>query len=391
VTRAPAHRSALQRLYAVRPAWAGVLSAADAVGLGPRCLLHAGPPFVDPVRPSAPILASAALCCLYEGWAGDLDGARRLILEGHVALRPAQEFEVVTPLAAVISPSTRLVEVLDLDAGGRCWSLLPSGAGPQIRFGTSALAILDRLRFRDLDLAAALQAPLDGRPIELIPLAQAGLRAGDDLHAQTAGATEALLRALRAAQAPPTVTGVLEAAPLFFLPLWMAACHLMLRATVGADEPSLVIALAGNGQDAGIRLAGAPQQWLTHPAPRPEGPRISEVQSPAAPMLGDSGVIDAAGFGAQAWGHARGLSDLMSPWLPPGWAPDLGCMLGAHPAFTEFALRTAMDARRVALQACPPRVALAMLDEQGEHGLLGRGVCRTDPALYAQGVVRLPA
>jgi len=373
----------MQRLYAVRPAWFGVVSAREAIGLGTHCLLHAGPPLAEPSRPCAPILASAALCCLYEGWAQDLTSARRLILEGQVSLRPAQEFDVVTPLAAVISPSTCLVEVRDLDAAGRCWSLLPSGAGPQIRFGTPDLAVLDRLRFRDHALAAALQDPLAKRPIDLIPLAKAGLQAGDDLHAQTAGATAALLMALRAVQAPPTVTAVLETAPLFFLTVWMAACHLMLRATAGADVPSLVIALAGNGQDVGIRLAGAPHRWLTRAALRPDGPRLSMSHAQAAPMLGDSGVIDAAGFGAQAWAHARGLRELMAPWLPVGWTPDLSGMRGAHPAFSAFSLRTGLDAGLVLQRTCPPMVALAMIDEAAEHGLLGRGVCRTDMALFA--------
>lgn len=373
---------ALQKLYAVRPTWTAVVTAASALDLAPHCLLHAGPPFADPSRPSAPILASAALCCVYEGWADDLSSARKLILDGRVTLRPAQDYDVVTPLAAVISPSTSLVEVADLTTGSRCWSLLPSGAGPQIRFGTFDLAIIERLRWRDQVLAVALQGWLADRSIELIPLAQAGLRAGDDLHAQTTGATAALLQLMREGQAPQKVIDVLEAAPLFFLTLWIAACHLMLKATINSGAPSLVIGLAGNGQEVGIRLSGSPDRWLTRAARTPNGPRMIDAPARAAPMLGDSGVIDAAGFGAQAWGHAQGLRELMAPWLPEGWAPDLGCMLGQHPAFTEFALGTGLDAGRAQQQACPPMVALAMLDNDAGLGLLGRGVCVTDPALY---------
>ncbi|WP_022963471.1 oxalurate catabolism protein HpxZ [Halopseudomonas pelagia] len=373
---------ALKQLYAVRPAWTRVVSAAQAVGLGSHCLLHAGPPFADRSQPSAPILASAALCCVYEGWAADIGSARAMILDGRVALHPAQEYDVVTPLAAVVSPTTFLVEISDLNTDSHCWSLLPSGAGPQIRFGTADLAILERLRFRDQELARALQPWLQGRSIELIALAQAGLRAGDDLHAQTAGATAALLQQLLEGQAPQVVTEVVETAPLFFLTLWMAACHLMLKATVGAGAPSLVIGLAGNGQEVGVRLSGAPEKWLTRAARRPDGPRLKELDALAAPMLGDSGVIDAAGFGVQAWGHAQGVRELMLPWLPEGWASESGCMVGQHPAFTEFSLRTGLDAGLAQQQATPPMVALAMLDSTAEHGLLGRGVCLTDPALY---------
>ncbi len=375
---------ALQRLYAVRPVWSDVQTATQAVGLGDHCLLHAGPPFADPFRPSAPILASAALCCVYEGWAADIDSAQCMILDGRVSLLPAQGYDVVTPLAAVISPTTSLVEITDLNSTGRCWALLPSGSGPQIRFGTANLAILERMRVRDQQLAIALKGYLAQQYVDLIPLAQAGLRRGDDLHAETSAATAALLAQLRANEAPTSVTEVLDAAPLFFLTLWMGACHLMLKATIGSEQPSLVIGLAGNGQDVGIRLSSAPQQWLTSAAMRPQGPRIAAANAIAAPMLGDSGVIDAAGFGAQAWGHAGAVRELMESWLPPGWMPDLSCLAGEHPAFAEFSLRTALDAGRAAQSINAPMIALAMLDECAELGMLGRGVCATTPASYAQ-------
>lgn len=377
------HQAAVQRLVVVRPIWCAVVQAAEAVGLQPYCLLHAGPPFADSTQPSAPILASAALCCIHEGWADDLASARSLILQGRVTLQPAQERDVVTPLAAVISPSTSLVEVSDAATGARCWSLLPSGAGPQIRFGTTDLAVLERLRFRDQQLAEALRPCLGREGIDLIALAQAGLRAGDDLHAQTAGATAALCRQLAAFPAPEVVIEVLECAPLFFLPLWMAACHLMLSATVGSAAESLVIGMGGNGQDMGIRLSGAPARWLTRAARRPDGPRLTDTRALASPLLGDSGVIDAAGFGAQAWGQASAVHELMVPWLPDGWEPALTCFAGSHPAFVEFGLRTALDAERAQALPCTPMIAVAMLDEQAELGLLGRGVCATDPALFA--------
>ncbi|WP_286715526.1 oxalurate catabolism protein HpxZ [Marinobacter sp. tcs-11] len=381
---------ALQCVYAVRPVWSGVVTAAEAVGLGRHCLLHAGPPFANPIRPSAPILASAALCCVHEGWAEDLGSARKMILDGRVRLHPAQEYDVVTPLAAVISPSTPLVEVVDAEGSGRCWSLLPSGSGPQIRFGSADPAVLERLRFRDEQLAVAFGQCLPTDGIELIPLAQAGLLAGDDLHAQTSGATLALLDRLAQQDLPAQVAEVLQSAPLFFLPLWMAACHLMLRASIGCGADQLVIGLSGNGQEVGIRLSGAPQHWLTRAARRPDGPRLREGDTLAAPMLGDSGVIDAAGFGAQAWGHAQAIAELMSPWLPPGWQPNMDCLRGQHPAFAGFGLRTGLDAALASQQACPPLVALAMLDEAGEQGLLGRGVCLTDPALFAEGGAESP-
>ncbi|WP_213877123.1 oxalurate catabolism protein HpxZ [Pseudomonas sp. dw_358] len=371
---------ALARLYAVRPMWTDVRSAAEAVGLAPMTLLHAGPPFADPCQPSAPVLSSAVLCCLYEGWARSESEAQGLIASGQVRLRPAQDLRVVTPLAAVISPATTLVEVRD-GVGARSWSLLGSGSGPQIRFGTRNPAVLDRLRWRDGRLAAVLHQRLQAAPVALLPLAVAGLEGGDDLHSCTTAATTALQHSLGLDDLD--VTAMLDSTPLFFLTLWMAACHLMLDATCDPARPTrLVLALAGNGVDVGVRLADQPQRWLTAPAHVPDGPRIKPGATLASPMLGDSGVIDAAGFGAQAWHHSIDVARSMNPWRSPGEYRRPGWLRGEHPLFAGFHLGSAIDASRVTFDQPAPWVAIAMLDGAGEQGLLGRGLCRIDPALF---------
>src|ERR1700731_804601 len=108
--------TALETLAAVHPQWRGVQCARDAVGLPDMTLLHAGPPYKDPCRPPAPVLSSAVLCCLYEGWATREAEAERLIADGRVRLISAQSYNVVTPLAAVISPRTSLVGIADANA-----------------------------------------------------------------------------------------------------------------------------------------------------------------------------------------------------------------------------------------------------------------------------------
>jgi hypothetical protein len=378
--------SALHRLYAVRPTWTAVRTAREAVGLAPMTLLHAGPPFDNPCQPSAPVLSSAVLCCLYEGWANTPDEAEALIAEGRVKLLPTQRYRIVTPLAAVISPSSSLVEVVDDGQahGARCWSLLGSGAGAQLRFGTRDPAILARMTWRDQHLAPALQAVLNTSPIELIPLAVAGLRGGDDLHSRTASATAALLQRLSSVM-DADVTAMLENTPLFFLTLWMASCYLMLDATRSADPiqaTKVVLALAGNGIDAGARLADNSDAWLTVPAHVPQGPRLGANLIEASPMLGDSGVIDAAGFGAQAWFYATETAEAMAGWLPGGTGERPAWLVGNAPGFSAFGLGSAIDASRIDGAEPTPRVAIAMLDAKGEQGLLGRGVCLTDPVLF---------
>jgi len=387
VEQPSALRAALDRLYAVNPVWTDVVTAREVVGLQPMTLLHAGPPFADARRPSAPVLSSAVLCCLYEGWASDEAEAEAMIFQGRVRLLSAQDFRIVTPLAAVISPSTSLVQVSDgaQPDGPRCWSLLGSGSGPQLRFGSRDPAILQRMAWRDEHLAPVLRGVLQHGPIALFPLAIAGLGNGDDLHSRTTSATAALLDVLTPLLEVADVHAMLATTPLFFLTLWMAACYLMLDATPG-DDPAhatrLVLALAGNGIDAGVRLASAPQVWITTPAHVPQGPRIGPADVSACPMLGDSGVIDAAGFGAQAWFYTCDVAKDMRGWLPPEPDHRPVWQVGSHPDFQTFGLGSAVDAALVSDRHPTPRVAIAMLHASGERGLLGRGVCLTDPALF---------
>ncbi|AUT68339.1 MULTISPECIES: DUF1116 domain-containing protein [Paraburkholderia] len=387
-----ANAIALSRVHAVCPQWRGVVAARDAVGLPDFTLLHAGPPFDDPRKPSAPVRSSAILCCLYEGWANDEAHAERLIEQGEVRLECAQSYGVVTPLAAVVSPRTTLVEVTDAsDPAARAWSLLGSGAGPQIRFGSRDMRILERMQWRDSVLASVLDEALAHGPLDLLALAQAGLDDGDDLHARTTGATAALRAQLASRLDHADIDAMLARTPLFFLTPWMAACALMLSAAAraGQSKSTLVVALAGNGERVGIRLAGAPSRWITADARAPEGPRIDpQQQAAAAPLTGDSGVIDAAGFGAQALAFAPEPAQAFEAYLPAGWRDRQARIhTESHPAFGR--LPGVLDAARVVQEGVAPLAAIAMIGADGRAGLLGRGLYTAPPELFAHALSNL--
>jgi hypothetical protein len=340
---------------------------------------------------------------LYEGWARDEAQAEALIAQGCVALIPAQEYGAVTPLAAVISPRAALVEVSDLNGGSaerarRAWSLLGSGAGPQLRFGSRNPAILSRMAWRDGPLADSLAAALE-IPVELLEPAAAGLAGGDDLHASTAIANAFLRNRLLphlGHGCDGAVAAMLENSPLFFLTLWMAACHLMLDAAAddGRDAAStLVVALAGNGEQVGIRLAGQPARWFTAAATAPVGPRLQAaaqtgLPSYVSPVIGDSGAIDAVGFGGQALSFAPEINAALRSWLPADWADRPRCLLaGEHAVFTRADLppfRVGLDAALAAQHGMEPLAAIAMIDAAGEQGLLGRGLFTAPVDLFAR-------
>ncbi len=387
--RQAANNLALQNASQVDPVWINVMPASSAVGLTDYTLLHAGPSFKNPRRPSAPVLSSAVMACLYEGWAETEQHAEMMICSGKVRLKSAQDYGVVTPLAAVISPSTTLVEVVDRYTETTAWSMLSSGAGAQIRFGSRDPALLERLAFRDKVLAPALKEQLKKHPVPLIPLAVAGLMGGDDLHYETSNATQALHRYFKDRDAATTITQCIDTAPLFFLTLWMASCRLILNAMsmgASAKHSSLVVALAGNGESVGVCLSRSASTWRCVPAPAPKGPRLNQETGSqatlAAGAIGDSGVIDAAGFGAQLWHHIPAISETMDAWYQPSDEGVLQSMTGRLGSVEPQPVYTGLDITRIQQQHDCPLLAIAMLDREGQKGLLGKGVATLPLALF---------
>src|SRR5690349_10665827 len=127
-------------MAAVRPQWTAVREARTALGLEGRVLLHAGLPLLDPRRPPPPMLNAAVLSCLHEGWARDEAEAENMLGSGAVRLEPSYSRNVATPLVAMVSPRTTLVEISDGDR--RYFAFLGTGSGPQQRFGSRDRAIL---------------------------------------------------------------------------------------------------------------------------------------------------------------------------------------------------------------------------------------------------------
>lgn len=389
-SRDAANAAVLARFSAVAPGWVAVGRADRALSVPDRCLLHAGPPLLDTRAIPAPLLSSAVLACMYEGWASNEVEAEILLNDARVRLLPAQDFGAVAPLAAVISPRSTVVEVADLarTSNRRAWSLLASGAGPQLRFGSRDPAILARLAWRDKTLAPALGSLLASGPIALGPFATDALEQGDELHAQCSAASAALHAHLapRLVSLPEgeKIEATLAATPLFFLTLWMAACHLALdiAAADGRNADStLVVGFGGNGLDCGIRIAGCPTRWWTAPATAPRGPFLNpSTDTSVAAMIGDSGAIDASGFGAHALTTANEqLCTAFAPYLPPDWATTSDQLYARIAGVGPFSAM--LDSARIDV-AHPARALIAMLDVNGRNGLLGRGVFTADPGPF---------
>ena len=117
MTLHPADQLAFDKAMVAQPVWNRFNTAADALNLAENMLLHAGPSFASPDLITLPILNSACVAAVYEGIARDFDQAEAMIMAGEILLKPAQDHDVVTPLAAVVSASMPLHTVYDAWGG----------------------------------------------------------------------------------------------------------------------------------------------------------------------------------------------------------------------------------------------------------------------------------
>jgi Protein of unknown function (DUF1116) len=341
--------------------WVDVLPRAAArPELPARVLLHAGPPFRG--APPAPVVNSAIQALLFEGLASNTAAARDLLLRGAVELQPAQDHGIVTPLAQVVSRSMLLVAVEQQHQIG--YAPVIEGPAPALRFGSAAPDCLRRLR-EVSNWAERVVAPLVRRkPLSIAELIRDAVAAGDECHARTAAANEAMLSRLDGLE--PECAANLRASPAFVLTILMAAAAAALRTCRCGIE-----AIGGNGIDFGVRRRGD-RLWHRVPAQAPQGVRFAgQDAADALPAIGDSAVIDFCGLGGQALSAA--------PLLVAEWSGVLPADALTRRQDIIDPPTGIVDPERVVRAALSPLINLAILDQGGAAGLIGRG-CYAPPA-----------
>ena len=373
-----ADRTALDKLLKVDPEWYGMGLTSRLTGCKPNVLLHAGPPFVDPVQITRPILNSACVAAVYEKLAKNFDIARERILGGEIVLHAAQDYRVVTPLASVVSASMQLQIIRDRQQPDHAiYAPLNGGNGAAMRLGICDDATLSHLRWLNEELAGFLGVQLP-EPVPLVAVAAKALRQGDDCHGRTPVATRILTERLAELyELNSNTRDFLDQGPSFFLNLWMAACKCMLMSAEGLAGSSLVIAAGGNGAQTGIKVAGLPDTWFTVKAAPPSG-KFDDLDLPptrALGAIGDSAIVDTLGFGAMAMNFAPEQQKSLQEFLPANGLSLPALLLSVMDSkFGDLEVRVGLLARTVVESNNLPVISLGILDIEGQLGRLGGGV-----------------
>jgi hypothetical protein len=390
MTLHPADQLAFDKAMVTQPVWNRFNTAADALKLPQNVLLHAGPAFSALDHITAPILNSACVAAVYEGIAKSFDEAEAMIMAGEIELKPAQDHDVVTPLAAVVSASMPLHTVYDAWRGmQRVYAPINGGSRPSLRLGLRSEAVLEHVRWLNTRFRDVLQDGIT-EGIALVPLAVIGLMGGDDCHGRTPVATEALVAELKdRARTPVTDENTLEfmaGSPSLFLNLWMAATKCMMKLAEGIEGSSFVTAAGGNGRDVGIQISGLSGRWFTVPAEPPKGRFDVELPSDRAlGAVGDSAVVEAFGLGAMATDPSPAQKAGLGSYMPDDRrARANGLSVGEHPYFRMLDLRLGSTARGAVAAKAGPIVGLGILDRLGLAGRLGGGIYDMPVAPFAQ-------
>ena len=378
------HQSAVS-LTAVEPAWSGMRTATDALGLEEHTLLHCGPPASPPHALVRPILNSAAVACVFEGWADDLDEALALVQSGSIRFEPAQDRRVATPMAAVVSPSMQLIEMLDLGGGGQGAYAPVNGGGhggsPVPRYGRRAPECVEFLRFLNGEVSVLLASACT-EPLPWLPIIDHALVGGDDTHLRHIAAHGYLIDVLRSRLGSRHVGSeadeFLRQWPLVHLNFWMAAVRCVLDGAAGVKSSSLVTSFGGNGDTFGMQVSGLPGVWFTVPASPPIGKlRDGFVAGDTTGAFGDSAIVEAFGLGALAHSYAPQMREQLGAHDHDDLLALPSRLLATvHPRLPRSRARVGLAARSVLAHHATPVVELGIVDRSGEAGGLGAGLYR---------------
>ncbi|MCW2767142.1 MAG: hypothetical protein JWO11_3101 [Nocardioides sp.] len=409
--RRDANNRALAAMLGVTAQLVDVVPAAEALGLAPGQFLHAGPPITWD-RASGPLRGALMGGAALEGLVDDPEDAAALFESGNgVSLEPCHHHATVGPMAGVVTSSMWMFVLEDPATGRRTHCSLNEGLGKVLRYGAYSPDVLVRLRWmRDVLgplLQRAVRTVRDGAgPVDVTGIVTQMLQMGDEAHNRNRAGTLMLLRDL----SPAMVTSGLDAADVaeslrfiggndhFFLNLAMPACKLALDAARDIDGSTMVVAMARNGTDFGIQVAGTGDEWFTGPAQVADGLYLGDYgPDDANPDIGDSAITETAGIGGFAMATAPAIVRLVGGSVPDALATTRRMheiTLGENPRWTvpvlEFqGVPSGIDVTRVCRTGILPQINTGMAGRVAGVGQVGAGLVNPPAEIFPMALARL--
>ncbi len=316
-----ANKIAVDRMLAAHPVLVDVQPARDVIpALQKRKLLHAGPP-INWERMCGPMRGAVIGACIYEGWAKDEAEAVAMARSGVLDFEPCHHYNAVRAIRSLGGIDVRAIMAQALQMGDECHNRNKAATSLFVRQVAPALVETGTSR---AETSSALH-----------------FIAGND-H--------------------------------FHLNPSMAAAKAITLAGANVPHSSVVVTMARNGVDFGIRVSGLGERWFVGPAQYIQGLYFAGYgPEDANPDIGDSAITETSGIGAFAMAGA----------------PAIVQFIGGTPA---DALRYTREMYDITVTS-NPLFGIPALDFQGvPFGIDIRQVCRLNmPPVINTGIAhRLP-
>lgn len=407
--RAEANRRAVEAVLAVQAMVVDVAPAHEVLDLERGRFLHAGPPLTwenasGPMRGA--LMGAAAL----EGLVDDPEDAEALFATGEdVSIEPCHHRRAVGPMAGVVSPSMWMWVLEDPRDGRRTYCSLNEGLGKVLRYGAYSAEVLARLRWMSETLGPLLSEAVRATgPIDATAILGQMLQMGDEAHNRNRAGTLMLLRDLAPAlvRSDADPTDVAEAFAFiggndhFFLNVAMPACKLQMDAARGIAGSTMVVAMARNGTEFGIQVAGTDEEWFTGPAQVADGLFLGDYgPEDANPDIGDSAITETAGIGGFSMATAPAIVRFVGGSVPDAFATTrrMGEITldenprWAIPVLDFLGAPTGIDVTRVCRTGILPQINTGMAGRVAGVGQVGAGLVTPPGDIFPSALAALAA
>jgi len=305
-----ANKKALQIILSGKPVLVGMDIAEKIIpGMHKKLILHSGPPITWDLM-CGPTRGAVIGALIYEGLAKTTDEAEKLAASGEIKYAPCHEHNTVGPMAGIVSASMPVFIIKNEQYGNFAYCTQNEGLGKVLRYGAFSSEVIEKLKWMEVTMYPILKKAIESLgKIDLKNIIAQALHMGDEVHNRNRAGTSLFYRAIapaivRTSENREDMAKVLEfinGNDHFFLNLSMPAAKATLDAAKNIKNSSIVIALARNGTDFGIRLAGTGEKWFTGKAPVPDALYFPGfTKEDANPDIGDSAITETVGLGGFA-------------------------------------------------------------------------------------------
>jgi hypothetical protein len=308
-------------------------------------------------------------------------------------------------MAGVVSASMPMCVIENTAHGNRAFCTFNEGLGKVLRYGANDAEVLDRLAWMRDVLARVFARALEGldEPLDLRAMTAQALQMGDEGHNRNRAGTSLLLRALLPAllelEEPSAdvaaVARFVGGNDHFFLNLTMPASKAAADAAAGIANSSVVVAMARNGTEFGIRLSGTGDGWFTGPSGAIDGLYLPGYgPEDANPDIGDSTITETMGLGGFAMaaapavvrfvgGSAEDALDATRSMYEIAWGESSSFQI---PALGFRGTPLGIDSREVVRTRVLPIVNTGIAHREPGVGQIGAGLVRPPMEAFVKAV-----